>query len=204
MFCDNIYKKIKEKIPLYVNNQLSNSEKEEFEKSLKEYPELGKEVKEFRIIKTQIFQQKNVPDKENLFGKLIEKIEKEEKLYSKGSFLNNIKRFFTTFYFPWALVTVQTILIIFLLFNQKIEHNHHYKTLTYENYHGILLNIVFSSEAKERNIRNILLKINGVIVNGPDKNGLYIVQIKSKNKDINKIIKWLQNLKEIRFVKKSM
>ncbi len=204
MFCDKTYKKIKEKIPLYVNNQLSDSEKEEFERSLKEYPELVKEVKEFQIIKSEIFQQKDIPDKENLFYKVIEKVEKEEKLYSKGSFLDNIKRFFTISYFPWALVTVQTILIIFLLSNQKIGQNHRYKTLTYKTYHGVLLNVVFSSEAKEKEIRNILLKINGVIVSGPDENGLYIVQIKDSKKDINKIIKFLQNLKEIRFVQKRM
>ena len=43
-----------------------------------------------------------------------------------------------------------------------------------------MINVIFREQATESEIRELLLKINGRIVDGPTRSGLYIVGLKAR------------------------
>ena len=80
-------------------------------------------------------------------------------------------------------MTAQFLLILSLGF-YIIQEKHEYKTMSAPSVtteDSILINVVFQEQATESEIRELLLKINGRIVDGPNRSGLYIIGLKSRS-----------------------
>jgi hypothetical protein len=200
-------KELKELIPLYLNNQLSEKERRAFEDGLNQYPELLPELKEFSEIK-EIYKEieKDVPlPSDALFQRVLRNIKpkSEISLFSeKKNYLEQIQDFSKwVFHSPrlsWGIVLVQLTIILLLLIALPKEDP--FRTLTSRSpqpTEGIKINVIFDKESKEKEIMDLLIKVGAIIIRGPSPEGLYIIEIEKKQ-DIKKVI---EDLKETRIVK---
>jgi hypothetical protein len=200
-------KELKELIPLYLNNQLSEKERRAFEDGLNQYPELLPELKEFSEIK-EIYKEieKDVPlPSDALFQRVLRNIKpkSEISLFSeKKNYLEQIQDFSKwVFHSPrlsWGIVLVQLTIILLLLIALPKEDP--FRTLTSRSpqpTEGIKINVIFDKESKEKEIMDLLIKVGAIIIRGPSPEGLYIIEIERKQ-DIKKVI---EDLKETRIVK---
>jgi hypothetical protein len=67
----------------------------------------------------------------------------------------------------------------------------------------IKINIVFNENAKEAEIRNILNRLELVIVNGPTPEGLYIIAARKSDR-IDQLVEDLKGAKIVKFVERAV
>ena len=200
-------KELRELIPLYLNNQLSEKERKEFEDALHQYPELKSELKEFTEIK-DIYKEieKDVPlPSDALFQRVLKNIQPQIKLSlvpEKNNYLEQIqgflKRIFHSPRLSWGIVAVQLAIILLLLI--ALPKEDHFRTLTSRTplpAEGIKINVIFDKESKEKEIMDLLIKVGAIIIRGPSPEGLYIMEIE-RNQDIKRV---LEDLKKTQIVK---
>jgi len=198
---------LRELIPLYLNNQLSEKEKKEIEDALHQHPELKSELKEFSEIK-EIYKEieKDVPlPSDALFQRVLKNIQPQIKFSlvpAKKSYLGQIqdflKRVLGSPRVSWGIVAVQFAIILLLLIALPKEGP--FRTLTSRTplpAEGIKINVIFDKESKEKEIMDLLIKAGAIIIRGPSPEGLYIIEIE-RNQDIKRVI---EDLKETRIVK---
>lgn len=204
------FEELKEMIPLYLNGTLSEAEKKIFEEAIEKIPELKKEFLEFLEIKNSYMdiQKEVTPPSKNLYKKISERIgaKKESETLSTQAYPEKIKEFFKNLFsssvFSWGLVVVELIVIFLLILYLPKEEK--YRTLTAEHHlkGGAIINIVFDSEAKEKEIREVLTKIGANIVSGPTPEGLYKIELK-KEKDLESALKYLKKIKIVKFAERA-
>ena len=169
---------LKDLIPLYVKGLLSDAQRKEIEEAIDECPSLREEIESWHAVQCAYHSvESSLPQpSETLYQKIAERIEGSK----KPGLLN---RLFGSPAVSWALVTAQFLLILSLGL-YIIQERHEYKTMsapsvTTEDF--IRINVIFQEQATESDIRELLLKINGRIVDGPNRAGLYRIGLKSRS-----------------------
>jgi len=167
---------LKDFVPLYVRGLLNEARRKEIEEAIDECPYLREEIESWKTVQGayQSIESSLPQPSGRLYQKIAESIEGPK----KPSLLN---RLFGSPAVSLALVAAQFLLILSLGF-YIIQEKREYKTMsapsiTTENF--IMINVIFQEQAAESEIRDLLLKINGRIADGPTRSGLYIVGLKS-------------------------
>jgi len=198
---------LRELIPLYLNQRLSEKERSAFEHGLHQYPELKNELKEFSEIQESYKEiEKDIPlPSDTLYQRVLKNIQPQmkftlvpEKRGYLGQAQDILKRVFNSPRVSWGIVAVQFAIILILLIALPKEDP--FRTLTSRTplpAEGIKINVIFDKESKEKEIMDLLIKAGAIIIRGPSPEGLYIIEIERKQ-DIRKVI---DDLKETRIVK---
>ncbi len=192
------YEFIKSLIPLYVKGTLADSDKEEFEKALNEYPELKDEIAKWQSISSAY---KEIEDKLPepspwIYSKINEKIKEKQNLslYERCRIL--LERFIPSKKLSLAIIFAQLLIIVTLgiyAINLKTE----YITLSTPSTvteNTIKINVVFIDNALEVEIRRLLTEVEGKIIDGPYISGLYVIGI-SPNKQVDRVLDELRKSK---------
>jgi hypothetical protein len=201
----------KERIIPYLNGMLSEKEREVFEETLHQNPQLAKEFREFSEIK-EVYKEMegefSIPSS-HLYHQILEHIKSEKKPIRPIvgiEYMEKTKDFFNWIFLSprlsWGIVAVQLAVILFLLIG--IPKDSGFKTLTSKPpllREGIKINVVFDQETREKEIRELINRIGGSIVSGPSPEGLYIIEIK-ETKDIEKTMRELKESGITQFVEK--
>ena len=178
-------------IPLYLNDQLDAEQKKIFEKQLETNDHLKQELEEYSMIKqsySDLGEELPSPSPD-VFSRIMEKIRVEpEKEIEHASvietIMEKIKPCLSAPRFAWSVAAVQMAAIIILVFCLPYETK--FQTLSTTDPQlksGVQINIVFQETAEEKKIRTLLNDLDATIINGPSKNGLYIIIIKdTRNK----------------------
>lgn len=185
---------LKEMIPLYLNGQLSDEEQKAVAQGLKDHPELAAEVAEYEAIQASypdLEAETPFPRQDILFGRIMDKIDSEEATpvgdqaaarEVKSGWREKLADFFyTTFRSPkvaWSVVVFQIVLLVALLAGMPQRGT--FQTLTAPDHlpdGRITLNVVFDGNAREKDIRAVMLEAGATIVDGPSAEGRYIVAI---------------------------
>lgn len=174
---------IKSLLPLYLKGFLSKKDSEEVNKSINDETILKKELEFWDFVNKGYNRfKRDLPDPpEHIYSKIVSNLKKKKQ--KKEVFFNFLKlnpKFSFILIFAEFLIIVA---LIFYIFNLKYE----YKTLSVIESRAetdVTLNVVLKENATEKEIRELLTKINGRIIDGPSKTGLYVISIKDKeNKD---------------------
>jgi len=188
---------IKKLIPFYVNNTLSKEERQMVKEALEKYPELKKELLECSQLK-ELYCQTTVVPSPYLFNRIKKNISKKESLSERiNSFLRNIYKSQTI---SWGLVAIQAVIILFFIWHINSTS---FKTLSITSKQkGAYINVVFYEDIQEKEMRALLNQIGATIVEGPSKEGLYIIKLKEA-KEADKALEILKKSKKIKFIAKS-
>lgn len=180
---------ISELIPLYVDGNLSGQELDEFEKFLLKHPEIEEEVDAYIAMQemySEMREQLPEPSAE-LFQKIEKRIFPNEPKAIKASFYQKIQVFFKSIFqvpqIGWGLAAVQAIAIALLLNSGMPTSEQSIRTLSNSESSQVSanqINIIFHSDAMEKDIRELLLELNATIVRGPTTEGLYVIATASK------------------------
>jgi len=191
---------MREKIPLYLNGTLPEAELRDVEEFISQSQEAHAEMNEFLRIKNYLRDTgaAELPDSEVIFFRIMQKVRRHESPKPGGerAFHKRIRDLFSAPLLPWALVATEFLLIIFLVISPYRDHG--YFTLTSPvPERGSMVNIVFTPDAREMEIRRILESVNATIVSGPYDNGLYVIKI--EDSDIEKALDILKSSGLVRF-----
>ena len=199
---------LREMIPEYLNNLLSELERQAFEESLKKYPEVEQEFREFSEIKSayRLVQDELPGPSDAVFQRVLDRTKAGQKaaaISRKPGFLGLMRDFFgAAFASPrvsWAVAGVQMAVILFLLIVvPKPDVPITLSSGQSSHLSGRMINIVFDSEAKEMDIRTLLHEVDGIIINGPTSNGLYTILI-DEDRDVALVLQELKQSGAIRF-----
>jgi hypothetical protein len=204
--------KLRELIPHYLNNTLSEKERKAFEDALRQDPELKIEIEEFAEIKQAYYEiEKDVPPpSELLHQRVLKNIQPQIKLSlipQKKGYREQIRGFLKWVVgsprMSWGLVIVQFAIILLLLIT--LPRGGGFKTLTSRQPllgEGVKINVIFDKESREREIREVLNSVGATIVMGPSIDGLYIVQIK-EGQNTEKVLKQLKKTGIVEFAEKA-
>jgi hypothetical protein len=206
------FDKLRELIPRYLNNTLSEKEREEFEDTLNRYPELKLELKEFSEIKQTYKEiEKDVPPPSDvLYQRVLKNIQPQIRLSlipQRKGYLEQIQEFLKRVSgsprISWGIVAVQFAIILLLLIT--LPQRDGFKTLTSRQPlpgEGIKINVIFDKGSKEKEIREMLNRVGATIVMGPSLDGLYILEIK-EGQDVEKVLKQLKKTGVVNFAEKA-
>ena len=203
--------KLKEMIPEYLNNSLSEQERQGFEDGLKKYPDVEKELHEFSEIKSAYKRiQEEIPSPSDaVFQKIMNTVRAEQKASAftrKPGVFDLVRDFlgsaFSSPRVSWAVVGVQMAVILLLVISVP-KPDVPITLSSGQNTHlsGKTIHVVFDAGAREMEIRAILNNVEGFIISGPTPNGLYTVMI-DKDRDITQTLQELKNSPAIRFAEK--
>jgi anti-sigma-K factor RskA len=165
---------IKFLVPLYVRGLLDGREKAEFERALAERPELGAEVRKWRLIGDAYGAlEAGLPQPSPwIYSRITGKLQE-----TGGRSL--FQRLMPAARLSYALISVQLVIIIALgvyVMNLRTE----YRTLSAPSTatdEMVRINVVFAGDASEAEIRRLLTELNGRIIDGPYSSGLYVIGI---------------------------
>ena len=174
--CNKDYASFDHLVPLYVKGILTDAQRREFEKAVSECPDLKNTIEEWKLLSDAYKSLEcRLPEpSRNLFPKITEKVRESKKE-------SWFQRFMPSPSFSLAFMAVQ-LLIIITLGVCIVQLKHEYSTLSAPLVmvsEPIKINIVFKENTMETEIRNLLLQVNGRIIDGPYSTGLYVVGIKS-------------------------
>lgn len=203
--------KLRDMIPEYLNNALSEQERQEFDLSIKKYPDIEEELREFSEIKSayKLVHDEVPRPSDAVFQRVMSTIKADQKpsaVFRKPGFFDQVRDFFgPAFSSPrvsWAVVGVQMAVILLLVISVP-RPNVPITLSSGQNYplSGKTINVVFDSETREMEIRTILNKVEGIIINGPSSNGLYTIKI-DEDRDVIQALEELNNSKAVRFAEK--
>jgi hypothetical protein len=168
-------------LPLYAKGLISDEKAEEVEKFLFDENLLQRELKFWNGVKAGYDKiKKDFPEpRNNIYAKICTQIQERKRIKQSIWSLYSLNPKFS-----FGLIMFQFLLIIgllFYIFNLKYE----YKTLSTTEIRaetGYTINVIFKENAREKDIRELIKKIDGRIVDGPSKTGLYVIGIKEKDK----------------------
>jgi len=185
---------LKEMIPIYLNGQLSEEEQKAFAQGLKDHPELAAEVAEFETIRASYHDleaETPFPQQDILFSKIMDKIDHEaasdvrtrapDREVKPGWSAKLADFFYATFKSPrvaWSVAVVQVVLLVALLAGMPQRGT--FQTLTAPGRAPdgqMTLNVVFDDNAREKDIRAVMIETGVTIVDGPSADGRYVVAI---------------------------
>jgi len=189
-------------LPLYLKGFLSGKKSNDLEKALSENEALSKELKFWNAVKGGYKKIENqIPEPDyRIYNRIYSRISNNIKIQNKRN--AKLWDFFSLHpKFSFAIIVIQTLIIISSVF-YFLNIEREFKTLsvaTIQAEDGVKINIIFHEDAKEKEIRKIINDINGRIVDGPNKKGLYVISIKDKEK-INYTLDILRKNKIVLFV----
>jgi hypothetical protein len=204
--------KLRELIPLYLNQRLAENKRKEFEEALGQYPELKLELKEFSEIK-EIYKEieKEIPPPSGvLYQKVLENIQPQIKLSlipEKKSYLEQIREFLKWVLgsprVSWGIAAVQFAIILALVITLPKGDGFRTSTSTEPLAGGgIKINVIFDKGSTEQEIRGVLNKVGATIVGGPSNEGLYIIKVK-EDQDVEQTLKELKKTNVVQFAEKA-
>jgi len=169
--------KLKENLPWYVNNTLSNEQQAEFEQQLSTDTELQQEVRFLSALHQHIKQDVIHSPGEMGLQRLKRQIKKEaEQNASSHKSITTWK----TFAIAASLVLVVQLGVMINLIQQEDT----FVPLSGNNYSATVIQVQFKDNATERKIRELLISIEGSIIEGPSKNGVYRIQLKTNDDNV--------------------
>jgi len=197
--CNKDYASFEHLVPLYVKGILKDAQRREFENAVSECPDLINAIEEWKLLNDAYKSLEcRLPEpSRNLFPKITEKVRETK---SRSFF----QRIIPSPGFSLAFMAVQ-LLIIITLGVYIVQVKHEYRTLSAPSVmvsEPIKINIVFKEKTTETDIRNLLLQVDGRIVDGPYSTGLYIVGIKS-DADLEKTLNIIRGNKIVAIAEKA-
>lgn len=158
---------LRESIPLYVKGLLPEARRTEIEEATGRCPELRAEIAYWRTIECAFQEiERTIPEPSpRLYQTIMERVQRP------GLF----SRFIPSPRVAFAFAVLQFLIIIMLgayIVQQKAE----YKTMSTPSVvseYAVLINVVFRETATEAEIRELLLKTGGKIMDGPSRSGHY-------------------------------
>jgi hypothetical protein len=206
------FDKLRELIPDYLNNTLSEKGRKEFEDTLRQYPELKVEIEEFTEIKQAYKEiEKDVPPPSDvLYQRVLKNIQPQIRLSlipRRKSYWEQVREFLKWVFgsprMSWGIVAVQSAIILLLLIT--LPRGDGFKTLTSRQPlpgEGVKINVIFDKGSREQEIREVLNRVGATIVMGPSLDGLYIIEVK-ENEDAEKVLKKLKKTGIVKFAEKA-
>ncbi|VAW55043.1 hypothetical protein MNBD_GAMMA05-220 [hydrothermal vent metagenome] len=177
----------KENLPMYINGSLPGKEQADFERELSQDAELKKEADFLSAIRAYVKKEQiQTPGEMGLF-KLKRQIKQQEQRDSKNSKLTSKWR---TFAIAASLVLVVQAGVMITMTQQQDA----FTPLSGSDYSENVIQVQFTSDAKESDIRALLLSFDASIIEGPSKNGLYRIRL---NQLDDKVIEQLQQQSNI-------
>ncbi len=167
--------KIRALLPFYVAGSLLESEKREVEEALQNYPELQKELEEWKRIKESYQElQKDIPEPSfQIYEEILRRVKTRP---PSRMWIFMRKRAFRSL--EIALILIQFLVILFL--GMKVYFSPGYYTLSSPPVYKkekFTINVIFKETATEREIRKLLLSQKARIVDGPYPSGLYVITV---------------------------
>jgi hypothetical protein len=182
-----------ELLPWYVNDTLGEDDRMWFEQYLHAHPQVASELAWHQSLKARI--QENAPAVSATVGlnKLLARIH-DEQMASRPSFAERLASLFGGFRLTPALATAFGVIalqagVIALLFqsNQDLRVDNEYATVRSIKppfvLEGPLLKVNFKPDAKESEMRLLLVTTGGVLVAGPTQLGDYFVKVPAEKID---------------------
>ena len=168
------YESVRELIPLYVKGLLSDSQKAEVEKAMEDHAGLKDEIQQWKEILTayKAIEEKIPQPSGAVYSRIAARIREQDCPGLFGRFLASKKLSF-------AFIAAQ-FLIILALGIYIVQTKPDYRTLNAppkETGSSLKINIVFKETATEAEIRQLLLKVNAHIIDGPKRSGLYLIEV---------------------------
>ena len=202
---------IRRLISQYLNKSLSPEKRKEFEEALKKNPDLKKEVSEFLAIKKayEEMEKELAPPSDALYEKIQTAI-KSSPDYTAAPGIGTWEKAFEGFRnfclaprVSWSVAAVQFAVIVLLLLS-GMPRVAGFRTLTSTDISKkgeIRINLVFKPDTREKEMRDILNRVGARIVDGPSRQGLYIIEI-GPEAQAEKALNFLNREKVVKYVGK--
>jgi hypothetical protein len=202
---------IRRLIPQYLNKSLSPEKRKEFEEVLKNNPDLKKEVSEFLAIKKayEEMEKELAPPSDALYEKIQTAIKSSPDYAARPGIgawekaLEGFRKFCLSPRVSWSVAAVQFAVIVLLLVSvmPKDADFHTLTSTDISKKDEIRINLVFEPDTREKEMREILNRIGAKIVDGPSRQGLYIIGI-SAEAQAEKALLFLNREKVVKYAEK--
>lgn len=196
---DSVHQKTWELLPWYINNTLESPLRQLVDQHLEQCKDCRKELKEQQLLAQHVQQQDELSlSPQQSFSKLMKRIDANEQTRhdshqsEPGSFslLSYVRTLWTNVQQTpsptrWILAA-QTVAIVFLLGNilwvstPLVDNTPGFETMSNGQASLITharIRIVFSDTSTEKDIRQILTRINARIIDGPSASGVYTLAV---------------------------
>jgi anti-sigma-K factor RskA len=186
-------KEIEELLPFYVNGTLEEKEKAEVEKAIKDDPSLKNEIEFLEKLRDEVKVQQSEDSPGELGLKRLQKtlyIEKQKEYSNKtpGSYERGWR---IAGIAACMLLVIQTVVLLPKWSSDNLVAAGGGKII---HTGGQIISITFVPDAREENIRNLLLTVDANIVDGPSALGIYKISVK---KDVQLIVDKLKAHKNL-------
>ena len=189
-------KEIEQLLPFYVNGTLSGSEQERVEKALLANPELQEELDVLSKLQTEMRQMELGQSPGELGLKRLQKSLTAETSITAPKQIaanDNIVKL------GWKLAAVAACLMLVVQTLVFVPEWSEDKDLisaggSVVQPHGRLYSITFAPDAREEDIRTLLLSVNGRFVDGPSALGVYRLSVPGAQEDVLKKLNARVNL----------
>lgn len=199
-------------VPLYVNGRLPEAERRDFEEALVREPGLNQELKDYEAIQRgYCLLEDHVPaPPAYLYHRIRERImadgpaafSAEGRARGTG-LLDFFRGLLAAPRLAWAVAGVQVVIIAALL--TFYPRTGKYETLSGGNpaaVAGTRINVIFKTDSREREIRELLGRVGGTIVNGPSAEGLYAVTVRDPQ-NLEGALQQIKSSTAVRFAEKA-
>ncbi len=171
--CDGIVNMNKqyyrENLPMYINGNLTKKELADFERELANDIVLKEEAEFLSAIRRYVKKEQiQTPGDMGLF-----KLKREIKQQQESASINNkLTR-------KWRMFTVAASLMLFIQAGVMItmtQQEDSFTLLSGSNYSESVMQVQFKNDARQSDINTLLISVNGSIIEGPSKKGIYRIQ----------------------------
>jgi hypothetical protein len=199
-------------VPLYVNGRLPETERQDFEKALVREPGLNQELKDYEAIRRGycLLEDHAPSPSPYLYNRIRERIMTEggpafstDQRERETGLLDFFRGLFVAPRLAWAVAGVQLVIIVGLL--TFYPRTGKYETLSGGSPATVVgprINVIFKTDSREREIRELLGRVGGTIVNGPSAEGLYAVTVRDPQ-NLEGALQQLKSSTAVRFAERA-
>jgi len=184
--------RFQELLPWLVNGTLEKSQRDWMDQYLKEHPEQRAELRWYESLQSKIRENAPAVSEEVGLGKFLARIHQERRAKAP-SLMQRINEFFAGFGLTPAFATAAAVILVqagvigtLVLEQAKQEPPDYAATRNIaagQQVSGPVLQVSFKDDATERDIRMLLISVNGSVVGGPGQLGNYIVSVPTEKVD---------------------
>jgi hypothetical protein len=176
----------RENLPMYINGNLTAEEQADFERELSQDDSLKKEAEFLTALRGYVKQENVQTPGEMGWHKLKRQIKKESE--------STVTTHNTTNKWRTFAVAASLILVVQAGFmTNMMQQQDSFAPLSGDDYPENVIQVQFNSNAKASDIQELLISINGSIIEGPSTKGLYRIQLKNRDAVMNDdLVKQLQ------------